>query len=463
MKKIALLIVTFFTIAYCSAEDKSFAIFSGTIKNSNEKIIKIIKIDNSSIKNVEINESGYFKDTLYMDSPSLYYYQIGRSYTSVFLKGGYDLVVSINADDFYNSIKFTGKGSDVNNFHVARGLLKGELVGDAKTFFVVPVADFINKLENNKNAFLSLLEKSNLTEEDKKLQTKIIYYDWLLTKNNYDRFYHFHTKQHPELPDDYYNEVREIDLNDKESFDNDKNYRSLLTEHWRITSKEAMENDSSLTMINFVKGMIGNINSLPVKDHYSSMLLREMNKDNENLDQDYYQILSIFNASELKEKLTTRYKSVNETKPTMASVNFIYENHQGGTTSLSDLKGKIVYVEVWATWCGPCIAEMPSLKELIAYFKNDNIEFVSISIDSKNDYEKWKAMVLAKNVGGIQLYADEGLKSDFMKGFNVGLLPRSILLDQNGNIITPHAPRPSDSTTKQYLEDVVKRSKIQKL
>jgi thiol-disulfide isomerase/thioredoxin len=463
MKKTALLIVTFFTIAYCSAKDKSYAIFSGTVKNSNETIIKIIKIDNSSIKEVSINESGYFRDTVYLDSPSLFFYQIGRSYTSVFLKNGYDLVVSINADDFYNSIKFSGEGSDVNNFHVARGLLKGELVGDAKTFFVVPVDDFINKIENNKNAFLSLLEKSNLTEEDKKLQAKIIYYDWLLTKNNYDKFYHFHTKQHPELPDDYYNPVKEIDLNDKELFNNDKNYRSLLTEHWRMTSKEAMENDSSLTMINFVKGMIENINSLPIKDHYSSMLLREMNKDNENLDQDYYEILSIFNDSELKQKLKTRYKSVNETKPTMASSSFNYENHKGGLTSLNDLKGKIIYIEIWATWCGPCIAEMPSLKGLIEHFKDENIEFVSISIDSKNDYEKWKKMVSTKNVGGIQLYADKGLESEFMKGFNVGLLPRSILLDQNGNIITPHAPRPSDPTTKQYLEEIVKRIKIQKL
>lgn len=463
MKKLTLLLITFIAISYCSANDKSFAILSGTITNNSESIIKILKIDNSSIKEVLIDDSGYFIDTIYIEEPSLYFYQIGRSYSSVFLKSGYDLKLSIDSNDFYKSIKFSGEGSDVNNFHVARGHLKGELVGDPKTFFVVPVDDFLGKIENNKNKFLSLLENSDLSPSDKKIQSKIIYYDYLLTKNNYDKFYHYHTKVHPVLPDDYYNPIREMDLNDEELFFNDKNYRSLLTEHWRISSKESLELDPNLTMIQFVKNEIININNYDIKDHYSSMLLREMNKDNKNINQDYLEILSVFNDDKLKDKLTARYNSVNDTKPDMASVDFNYENYNGGITSSNDLKGKILYIEIWATWCGPCISEMPSLKQLIADFKDKNIEFVSISIDSKNDYDKWKAMVLRKDVGGTQLYADKGLDSDFMKGFNVGLLPRSILLDEFGNIISSHAPRPSNTSTKEFLESILNRNVIQKL
>ena len=67
-----------------------------------------------------------------------------------------------------------------------------------------------------------------------------------------------------------------------------------------------------------------------------------------------------------------------------------YENFKGGTTSLDDLKGKYVYVDVWATWCGPCKREIPFLKEVEKAYHGKNIEFVSISIDKAKDHEAWK-------------------------------------------------------------------------
>ena len=73
--------------------------------------------------------------------------------------------------------------------------------------------------------------------------------------------------------------------------------------------------------------------------------------------------------------------------------NFNLPNQNGETISLSDLKGKYVYIDVWATWCGPCIAEIPSLKKVEKLYHNKNIEFVSISIDVRDrpvyNYDKW--------------------------------------------------------------------------
>ena len=134
------------------------------------------------------------------------------------------------------------------------------------------------------------------------------------------------------------------------------------------------------------------------------------------------------------------------------AVDFNYENFEGGRTSLKDLSGKIVYIDVWATWCGPCIKEMPSLKELVGHYKGKDIEFVSISIDSEKDYEKWRKMVPEKDVGGIQLYDSEGLNSSFMKSFSVGLIPRFMMIDREGKIITAHAPRPSSENIKAFID-----------
>ena len=136
-----------------------------------------------------------------------------------------------------------------------------------------------------------------------------------------------------------------------------------------------------------------------------------------------------------------------------ASPSFMdYENFKGGNTSLSDLKGKYVYLDIWATWCGPCIREIPALKNVEKQFEGKNIEFVSISVDEgrgyKGDaaaaYEGWKKMIADKDLGGTQLLADNGFRSQFIQDYKINGIPRFILIDPNGNIVSADAPRPSN-------------------
>ncbi|WNM19847.1 TlpA family protein disulfide reductase [Flavobacterium capsici] len=145
-------------------------------------------------------------------------------------------------------------------------------------------------------------------------------------------------------------------------------------------------------------------------------------------------------------------KKLNNTQ----SPNFDYENHAGGKTSLESLKGKYVYIDVWATWCGPCRAEIPSLKALEESMHGKNIEFVSISVDVQKDYEKWKSFVTEKSLGGKQLYADNNWNSDFIKAFGINSIPRFILIDPTGKVIDADALRPSSPKLKEQLEGFLK-------
>jgi thiol-disulfide isomerase/thioredoxin len=139
-----------------------------------------------------------------------------------------------------------------------------------------------------------------------------------------------------------------------------------------------------------------------------------------------------------------------------SSPSFDYENHKGGATKLEDLRGKYVYIDVWATWCGPCIAEIPHLKKLEEQFHGKNIEFVSISIDTKKDYEKWKKFVVTKELGGIQLFADNDWNSAFVKAYGINSIPRFILIDPDGKVVNANADRPSFPTLAKTLEVLVK-------
>ena len=137
------------------------------------------------------------------------------------------------------------------------------------------------------------------------------------------------------------------------------------------------------------------------------------------------------------------------------SPSFDYENHKGGKTKLEDFKGKYVYVDVWATWCGPCRAEIPSLKSVEEKYHGKNIEFVSISVDVAKDHDKWKNFVTDKSLGGVQLFADKDWNSDFIKSYGINGIPRFILIDPNGKIVKSDASRPSNPELKEELDKLL--------
>lgn len=137
---------------------------------------------------------------------------------------------------------------------------------------------------------------------------------------------------------------------------------------------------------------------------------------------------------------------------------FCLKDIDGKEVRLADLTGKYVYIDLWATWCGPCKGEMPALAELEEKFAGQDITFVSISIDRNKDIELWKKTVADMKLGGIQLHLGE--QWDWVKHFMPTSLsvPRFILLDREGKIVDANMTRPSDKVTKQRFEKLLKEN-----
>lgn len=128
-----------------------------------------------------------------------------------------------------------------------------------------------------------------------------------------------------------------------------------------------------------------------------------------------------------------------------------YINYNGGTTSLKDLRGSYVFIDVWATWCGPCKYEFPYIAKVEKEFHGKNIKFVSISIDRLKDEQKWRDMIKAQNLSGVQLLADNEIDSKFVASYYIQGIPRFIVLDKEGKIISHDAPRPSEPALTELL------------
>lgn len=136
-------------------------------------------------------------------------------------------------------------------------------------------------------------------------------------------------------------------------------------------------------------------------------------------------------------------------KPGTDGLKFAYPDKEGKQVSFASLKGKVVLVDVWATWCGPCRAEFPSLKQLEKDVEGKPIQIVSISTDADKDKEKWLKMIKDENLGGMQLYA--GQDNEFSKYYKVNTIPRFLVFDKNGKIVSVDAPRPSNPKLKELL------------
>jgi thiol-disulfide isomerase/thioredoxin len=131
-----------------------------------------------------------------------------------------------------------------------------------------------------------------------------------------------------------------------------------------------------------------------------------------------------------------------------------YENFDGSKTSLKDLRGKYVYIDVWATWCAPCKAEIPYLKELEKDYHNKNIQFVSISVDKENAHDAWLKMVKEKELRGIQLFAKNNFESKFIQEYGINSIPRFILIDPKGKIVDANAARPSSKAVRDLFDNL---------
>lgn len=138
-----------------------------------------------------------------------------------------------------------------------------------------------------------------------------------------------------------------------------------------------------------------------------------------------------------------------ETKTGLPAFQFGYPDITGKKTTLADLKGKVVLVDMWATWCGPCRGEEPHWEKLNEEFKGKPVAFVGVSVDQ--DKPKWEAYVNEKKLKGIQLHA--GSDNELSNAYKVNSIPRYILIDKQGNLISADSPRPSDPKLKALLEE----------
>jgi thiol-disulfide isomerase/thioredoxin len=132
-----------------------------------------------------------------------------------------------------------------------------------------------------------------------------------------------------------------------------------------------------------------------------------------------------------------------------------FPDTSGRMVRFSDFRGKVVLVDVWATWCAPCKEQLPHLMKLEEEYRNNpDVVFVSLSVDREKDHAKWKKFIATEKLQGVQLIDFSG--KIFQRPYAIEGIPRFILIDRAGNIAETRSPYPaSGKELKSYLEELL--------
>jgi len=123
---------------------------------------------------------------------------------------------------------------------------------------------------------------------------------------------------------------------------------------------------------------------------------------------------------------------------------------EGKLMSLKDFKGKVVYVDIWASWCAPCLEEIPYAKKLHSAFQEDKVIFLNVSIDRSR--EAWKKrLVKEKDWLGTHIILDEKGSDSLWRNYKLNGIPKYLLIDQTGKIVSADASRPSSKSIKKEI------------
>jgi thiol-disulfide isomerase/thioredoxin len=465
MKNILAVMLCIVVMASCTQNENNFAILTGQYKGKAEgKEIHLCKVEHgkkTKVATSQISENGKFGFCQSVDEPGLYLVNVvhseaqradgrERDLKRFYLQNGTEVEIELqdgaykllHTNDSKNELLSKWNSQIDSLYSFSHGFLYCR--STYKDYFPI-----LPEYEKNMKAFQAGVQSGDSDfDELLKLMAETDLAASALGMLQTLRSVHPKKEEFPS----YYNEI----------FEKQKPTSSRLLElpngreYLRAFILHAVLNHSeNISKSNFFEKSMNHIGNDLLKGYFAL----DNASRHRTYDDQYLQFKKSVAPYLSNEYLTEGFKkfelSIRKFEKGALAYDFSGKDTKGKEHKLSDYKGTLVYVDVWATWCGPCIAQIPALKKLEKKFHGKPITFLSISLDKQKDLKKWKDFIKEKNLGGVQLIADKEFKSDIAKTYEIKGIPRFMLFDKEGKVITIDAPRPSEDGIEDLLRSLL--------
>lgn len=403
-----------------------------------------------------IDPDGKFFIQTELVNAGIYKLSTGSFSVNVFITPGDRIALT---GDFRNptTFKFKGDHANENNYLVDYEINKSTGADqDFQNFYTKNEEDFIKSVEERSQKMIlhqQEYQKANSPFDQVFAEMIIdeISYDASIIKMNYPTYYKYLLPDSiltlSETYDSFLQNV-EIDSEDKLLIPAYHNFLPLYLDF--KTKLDTVENEKSFFVRKFE-----NINTKFQNQKVRDLLLYKLLKDGmESSINDVALVIENYSKMQQNELYNEEINSIFNSWRHLLKGNpapsFDYPNLKGKKIGTETLKGKVLYIDIWATWCGPCLMELPHLEKMQQDFKNQqDLVFLSISLDQ--DKAAWETMVKTKSMKGLQLIADLAWNSKIVSDYRISGIPRFIIIDKNGNIFNANAPRPSSDDIKKEI------------
>ncbi|MCF8294587.1 MAG: TlpA family protein disulfide reductase [Bacteroidales bacterium] len=447
MYKIQLVVFAAILFNACDTQTEQTASISGHIPMD---VTTELYVWNADTKDTISLTAGNFEYQLQLNSPGFYRLLIGNSKYELFLVPGGEL--RLDGDSMTNplNIHYTGSLGDENAYLNQSFQLLNQI--DYKEVFSLEseaFQHFIDSLFSQNDSLLNALSDESSFHEDFLRMIKVKHAanrgDKLL---RYPVYHGYYTQtENPEMPNSYYAFIQQIDINNPEysKLYEVKNYTHSLISYY----SDKMLQDSLVNPA--LADAEIRTELMAITEHIKEPAVRNnLLFDGLNDHISYYGpsnlefVIDYFNQhctdTLYLKKMKEAIDSWASLMPGQEAPSWEAHTLSGELVKSGDFLGKYLYIDIWATWCGPCRREIPSLKELVETYKGRNLAIVSVSVDK--DKEAWEKMVSEDNYG-TQLFAEGAFNSDLAIKYKVNAIPRFLLIDPQGKIIHVSTERPS--------------------
>ncbi|MUP46518.1 TlpA family protein disulfide reductase [Gramella sp. BOM4] len=428
--------------------DKEHTILEFEIKNIE---IDEIRISNSSYSHKKLINNDKekletFVDTLTLPLSGYYNLFFNRNNIPLYLRRGTKTKIVIDRYS-HNKISYSGNSQEENEYLLQK--LKLKKLFNERPIFSLNESEFLGELFRYKRNLIKFLNDANVQADFKKQEIKEIDYEIAAQQLLYPKIHANLKGVYPELSDDFYENLTSLNFSDTLSYSLSQTlrYPLMVKYYYEKIAKDKRKEYGNNVVLAYLREIDKDFPSGDVKDNLFRRKMIYGLKQGPNLDNIFNTYKKAVRNQEYINDITEQYLALKNLQIGEEAPNFDLESLNNEIISLESLRGKNVYIDVWATWCGPCIKELPAFKRMAE--KYEDIEFVSISIDRKEHYEKWKRVIEKYGLTNTQLIAYD--KSDFQKQYAIVEIPRYILIDKKGKIVSLSAPNPSNVEFEKLL------------
>lgn len=464
MQRVILLSV----ILFWSIQSKAFPVkITGEIEHATQHLVTLYFLndpvlgkpvkDPVSAKVVE----GKFEFTFDLEKNRNAFVRYGQSVGQMYIMDGADIQVTFDENDFQNTLEFSGKGSGPNKFISAFGkkfternkeiysVKRRQMMNDSLSFEDYTVIE--KKFMEDRIQFVK--------KSKKKFDLPESFVDMLCADIKYGTIKSlFHLANKKKLPYDSkgYEFVNWVDLKDEKAGELSSNYHEVLKQYFQYEymkeNNVSQIGDKYFLKLMYDKG-VENLQG-HAKDVFlsSTMYLVVLNKWGFLIDTLYPRFLEDVKNEMYVSAVQEAYKAYEYEKnlPVPDGAHIIDKPFRNVEEIFAMFKGKVIYVDVWASWCGPCKREMPhSLKLQKKFSKDEDVVFLFLDVNDKQ--VNWKRTLKNLGITGEHVYCSKQLSNEFMSKYGIRGIPRYLIVNKKGEVVDENAPRPSWENAEEAI------------